>query len=80
MAIKVFSFKEKNASKLIPSAKQWAFSAEELKDQYKIVFLYDDDDDSPQLKIVMQKLRNTLKYTNCKMVQDGLDYVLKAIS
>ncbi len=77
LAIKIFSFKEKNASKLIPSAKQWAFSAEELKDQYKIVFLYDDDDNSPQLKIVMRILK---KHAKVYQLQDGLDYVLKAIS
>lgn len=28
----------KNAAKLIPTAKQWAFSAEELKSRYIIVF------------------------------------------
>ena len=77
VAIKYFSFKEKNASKLIPTAKQWAFSADELKNQYKIVFLYDDDDSSPQLKIVLQILK---KHAKVYPLQDGLDYVLKAIS
>lgn len=77
VAIKLFSFKEKDAAKLIPSAKQWAFSAEELKDRYKIVFLYDDDNDTPQLKIVLQILK---KHANVYQLQDGLDYVLKAIS
>lgn len=77
VAIKLFSFKEKNAAKLIPSAKQWAFSAEELKEQYKIVFLYDDDNDTPQLKIIMQILK---KYANVFQLQDGLDYILKLIS
>jgi hypothetical protein len=77
VAIKLFSFKEKDATKLIPSAKQWAFSAEELKDRYKIVFLYDDDNDSPQLKIVMQILK---QHANVYQLQDGLDHVLKSIS
>lgn len=77
VAIKLFSFKEKDATKLIPSAKQWAFSSGELKDRYKIVFLYDDETDSPQLKIVMQILK---KHANVFQLQDGLDYVLKAIS
>lgn len=77
VAIKLFSFKEKNAAKLIPSAKQWAFSAEELKDRYKIVFLYDDESDSPQLRIVMKILK---KHASVYQLQDGLDYVLKAIS
>lgn len=77
VAIKLFSFKEKDAAKLIPSAKQWAFSAEELKDRYKIVFLYDDDNDTPHLKIVLQILK---KHANVYQLQDGLDYILKAIS
>lgn len=77
VAIKIFAFKEKNAAKLIPTAKQWAFSAEELKNRYKIVFLYDDDNDTPQLKIVMEILK---RHANVFQLQDGLDYVLKEIS
>lgn len=77
VAIKLFSFKEKEAIKLIPAAKQWAFSAEELKDRYKIVFLFDDDDDSPQLKIVLQILK---KHAHVYEIHEGLDYVMKAIS
>ena len=77
IAIKLFSFKEKDAKKLIPSAKQWAFSAEELKERYKIVFLYDDETNSPQLNIVMEILK---KHASVYQLQDGLDYVLKAIS
>ena len=77
IAIKLFSFKEKDAKKLIPSAKQWAFSAEELKERYKIVFLYDDETNSPQLNFVMEILK---KHASVYQLQDGLDYVLKAIS
>ena len=77
MAIKLFSFKEKNAAKLIPTAKQWAFSAEELKNRYKIVFLYDDDGDTPPLKIVLEILK---KHAAVYQLQDGLDYVLRQIS
>lgn len=77
VAIKLFSFKEKNANKLIPSAKQWAFSAEELKDRYKIVFLYDNDDDSVEWKIVIQILK---KHASVYSIENGLDYILKTIS
>lgn len=77
VAIKLFSFKEKEAAKLIPSAKQWAFSAGELKGRYKVVFLYDDDNNSPQLKIVLRILK---EHANVYQLHDGLDYVLKAIS
>ena len=77
IAIKLFTFKEKDAARLIPSAKQWAFSAEELKDRYKIVFLYDDDYDSASLEVVMKILK---KHANVYQLQDGLDHILKAIS
>lgn len=77
VAIKLFSFKEKNANKLIPSAKQWAFSADELKDRYKIVFLYDEDNNSREWEIVLRILK---RYADVYRVQDGLDYILKMIS
>ena len=78
VAIKLFSFKQKKAAKLVPAAKQWAFSAAELKDKYKIVFLYvDDNDDMSLFKPVMRILsENAIVYK----LQDGLDYVLKAVS
>lgn len=78
MAIKVFTFKEKSTIKLIPTAKQWAFSAEELKDRYKVVFLYDDDTDgTSDTKIVLQILK---QHAEVYQIQDGLNHVLKAIS
>lgn len=78
VAIKIFSFKEKSPAKLISTAKVWSYNAEEVKDQYKVVYLYDDaSDDSPQLKIIMQILK---EHADIFQIQDGLDYVLKAIS
>ena len=78
VAVKLFSFKEKNAGKMIASAKTWAFSAEELKDRYKIVFLYDDDNDSSNdLKIVINILK---KHAYVFQLQDGLNRILKMIS
>ena len=78
VAIKVFTFKEKSTIKLIPAAKQWAFSAEELKDRYKVIFLYDDDTDgTSDTKIVLQILK---QHAEVYQIQDGLNHVLKAIS
>ena len=74
----MFTFKEKSTVKLIPAAKQWAFSAEELKDRYKVVFLYDDDTDgTSDTKIVLQILK---QHAEVYQIQDGLNHVLKAIS
>ena len=52
--------------------------AEELKDKYIIVFLYVyDNDDISLFKLVMRILsENAIVYK----LQDGLDYVLKAVS
>lgn len=77
VAIKLFSFKGKDATKLVPAAKQWAFSAEELKNRYKIYFLYDEDYDLQQVKVVMKILE---KHAKVYRIQDGLNYVLKDIS
>ena len=77
VAIKLFSFKDKEAIKLIPSAKQWSFSAEELSDKYDIYFLYDNDDNSPELSIVLSILK---KHANVYQLREGLGYILKAIS
>ncbi len=77
VAVKLFSFKEKDVAKIIPSAKQWAFTAQELKKQYQIVFLYDDDFESPHFNIVIQILK---KYAKVFLLQDGLDYILKTVS
>lgn len=77
VAIKLFSFREKDATKLIPTAKQWSFSAEELSNRYKVFFLYDNDDHTPQMKIVLQILQ---KHAEVYQLQEGLSSVLKAIS
>lgn len=77
VAIKLFSFKGKDATKLVPAAKQWAFSAEELKNRYKIYFLYDEDIGLQQVKVVMKILG---KHAKVYRIQDGLNYVLKDIS
>ncbi len=77
VAIKLFSFKEKDGGRIIPSAKQWAFSAEELKDRYRVVFLYDESDNTPNMEIVMKILK---KHGMVYQINEGLDYVLESIS
>lgn len=41
--IKIFRFKNKDLSKLIASAKTWSFTAQELSNSKKTIFLYDVD-------------------------------------
>lgn len=42
-AIKLFSFKDKTLSRLMSSAKTWAYNAQEMSDTKKTIFLYDID-------------------------------------
>jgi len=78
VAIKVFTFKEKNLKKLIPMAKQWSFTAGELKQKMQVVFLYDDEcTDDIYLNIILNILKkNAIVY----QIQDGLNYVLNQIA
>ena len=43
-AIKLFDLKEKHLSYLINNAKIWAYNANEIKGDYKSVFIYDEED------------------------------------
>lgn len=78
IGIKIFTFKDKNLKKIIPTAKQWSFTAGEMRDNLKIVFMYDNlTDDNIHLDIILNILK---KNASVFQVQDGLDYVLKQIS
>ena len=77
VAIKLFSFKDKDASKLIPAAKQWSFSANELRDQYRSVFLYDENTVSPESKIVLRILE---KNAEVYPLHEGLEHLVRTIS
>lgn len=46
IAIKYLSFKDKNLKKVIPSVRNWAFTAYEMRKQYRTVFLYENDYES----------------------------------
>lgn len=77
VAIKLFSFKEKDGTRLIPSAKQWAFTTEELKGKYRVIFIYDDATDSSSMKVVMEILK---KHGEVYRLDEGIERVVKAIS
>ena len=75
-AIKIFSFKEKNLSRLIASAKTWSYNAMELRSYKKTIFLYDLDIlDSNEFKIIM----NILSEYAYKLLplEEGLDFITK---
>lgn len=77
IAIKLFSFKDKNLKRIIPTAKQWSFTAKELKEKMKIIFIYDNlTSDDIYLNIILNILKE-----NAAVFQlyEGLDYILKQI-
>ena len=56
-AMKIFSFGDKDLSRLIPSAKLWAYNAMDIKAYKKTIFLYDAEVvDSPEFNTVMSIL------------------------
>ncbi len=78
IAIKIFSFKDKNLKKFIPTAKNWSFTADELKNKMEVIFLYDNlGIDHIQLNIILKILE---KHASVFQLQDGLNYVLNKIA
>ena len=73
-AFKIFSFEDKQLNNVVQSAKAWAFTAEEMKDNYRTIFLYDKDLENEKFKIIIDILSKSaykvLKY------DEGLDLVL----
>lgn len=71
-AIKFFSFKNKDLKKLIPAAKQWSFTADEIKDKTEVIFIYDekmDNDDFTTLINILKKNGKVFDFSN------GLEYL-----
>lgn len=74
MAIKFFSFKNKNLKKIIPMAKQWSFTAEEIKNRMEVIFIYDTiEEDSDCLKTILDILRKNAAVFH---IQEGLEYIM----
>ena len=75
ICIKMFSFKGKNLKRVIGSARQWSFIADELGEQKKVLFIYDSDyEDMSNLDIIIKILSKNAKVLK---LDDGMDYILK---
>lgn len=78
VCIKMFSFKGKNLKRVIGSARQWSFVADELGAQKKVLFIYDSDyEDMSNLNIIIRILSKNAKVLK---LDDGMDYILKQCS
>lgn len=80
IGIKLFTFKDKsNLKKMIPAAKQWAFTADELSDVIQVIFMYDDS--SVEAYEIRDSIINILgKYAKVFSMNEGIDYVLTQLS
>lgn len=78
IGVKLFSFdKKKNLKKLIPVAKQWSFTAEELEKEFKTIFIYEASTmDNDNLDIILKILK---KHADVYQLDEGLEFLLKQL-
>lgn len=73
-AFKFFSFENKKLDNLVHTAKAWAYTAEEMSDVYKTIFVYDVDVNDKKFDVIIDILiRSAYKVIK---YDDTLDYVL----
>lgn len=78
VCIKMFSFKGKNLKRVIGSARQWSFVADEIGTNKKVLFIYDSDyEDMYNLNIIINILS---KHAKVLKLDGGMDYILKECS
>lgn len=72
---KLFEFGNKKNNKIISTAKHWAYTARELKDTYKTIFIYDA---SVEDKIFLSTI-NILESSGAKVMSkdEALEFILK---
>ena len=69
ICIKMFSFKGKNLKRVIGSARQWSFIADELGEQKKVLFIYDSDyEDMSNLDIIIKILSKNAKVLKLSLI------------
>lgn len=74
-AFKLFSFEDKKINKLVSSAKTWAFNAEEMKDIYKTVFIYDTESNDRLFESIVRILsKDAYKVMN---MNEALDFIFE---
>mgnify|MGYP004664379637 FL=1 len=72
-AFKFFTFENKKLDYLISSSKAWAYTANEMRDKYKTVFVYDSDIDSSKFLAILEILKSA--GFDVIKIDDTIDYV-----
>lgn len=78
ICIKLFSFKGKNLNRLLGSARQWSFIADEVSAKKTVVFIYDSDHEND--KMLYTIIRILSKHAQVLRLDEGMDYILKQCS
>lgn len=78
ICIKLFSFKGKNLNRLLGSARQWSFIADEVSTKKTVVFIYDSDHEND--KMLYTIIRILSKHAQVLRLDEGMDYILKQCS
>lgn len=72
--IKLFTFEGKNLAHLISSAKTWSYTAREMKDRYKTVFIYDKETRNEYYDSIIRILKENAQ--DIMPLNEGIDYLL----
>lgn len=77
-AFKFFSFENKTLDGLIHTAKAWAYTAGEMKNKYKTIFVYDVDVNHKKFYIIINILSKSAY--NIFKFEEALDFIIKSNS
>lgn len=77
-AFKFFSFKNKSLDNLIHTAKAWAYTAKEMENKYKTIFVYDIDVDDKKFDTIIK----ILEESSYKLIKfdETLDFIINRYS
>lgn len=74
VCVKFFSLKEKNLRRIIGSARQWSFAADELSPEKTVLFIYDSDvSDVYNLNIILKILK---RHAQVLEFAEGMEFIL----
>lgn len=73
--VKIFTFEGKSLVNLISSAKTWSFSAREMKDRVKTIFIYDKEMKDVEYFESIIKILETDAY-KVMVFKEGIDFIL----
>ncbi len=74
-AFKFFSFENKKVTKVVASAKTWAYNAKEMEATYKTIFVYDTDVEDELFEYVLLILKENAY--GVMRIHEAMDFILK---